>query len=224
MISMMFTSEPEHQRRSRTAELVTGKKSTPAKEKSSDPPRYHYYSASQFVAPETFRLHPRESRMIFLDKNLPVYQIGEHGPLVHKHKENVCYVIFNRSKTTPFEVIKYTKLSAIMADAQIKAFLTVLDLSTSHKTVRWSMIDEHGETEEEDEEEEDEEEEDCCRPRDNHGHWQNDDDNDDESQKSCSRYASAKPKPKLYNSCSSEIKKFADIAKQLLLNRGPMWA
>lgn len=134
----MFCSDPEYQRRSRMAETA------PAKEKSSvepsDQPRHHYYSASQFVAPYNFRMHPRESRIIFLDKNLPVYQIDGHETLVHKYDENVCYVIFNRSKTTLFEVTKYTKLSAIMADAQIKTFLTVLDLNTAHKTVKWLSL------------------------------------------------------------------------------------
>ena len=251
MHAMMFSSDAEHQHRSRAAEaaaqtvadaqaaeadailsqrasVIHSNNVSELASQTEAPPskkfkKYDFYSSSQFVTRYNLYMKPRESRLIFLDKNLPVYRMEGDDRLIHKYDENVCYVIFNTSYTKPFEAVQYTNLSVIMNHPQIKPFLTVLDLNTNHKTVQWNHIqeDEDGDvTEDEEEEEEDESETETCQQSGQKKYF--DEEDDDDQQEFCPCHVCDAPPEKndddndVYEDSSKKLKELSKLAKSLL--------
>jgi hypothetical protein len=260
MHAMMFSSDAEHQRRSRAAEAaaqtvadaqaaeadaIFGQRASviysndalePASQTGAPPfkkfKKYDFYSTSQFVTRYTLHMKPRESRLIFLDKNLPVYRMEGDNRLIHKYDENLCYVIFNTSHTEAFEAVQYTNLSVIMNHPQIKPFLTVLDLNTSHKTVQWDHIQENEDgdltEDEEEEEEEDESEYETCQQSGKKKYFDKED--DDDQQELCPCHVCDAPPEKndddtdVYEDSSKKLKEISKLAKSLLSQNTSIYA
>jgi hypothetical protein len=76
-----------------------------------------------------FNLKPRESYLILLDHNEPVYRILDGQLNSYKKDTNLCYCIFNKSAKFDYAIPAYTTLTDIIKNSQIKFFICVIDLA-----------------------------------------------------------------------------------------------
>jgi hypothetical protein len=134
----MFSSELNHVNKSnRAAAAVPGA--------NHQPPRIsqtHFHSMDHYVSTYHFNLKPRESRLILLDQNEPVYRVLDGQFISYQKDEHLCYCIFNKSAKFDYAIPAYTTLTDIIKHSQIKSFICVIDLAvTSLKIIKWNEIE-----------------------------------------------------------------------------------
>jgi hypothetical protein len=136
MCTMMFSSNLKHVNKSNRAAIPGA---------NNQPPRMNqtnFHSTDHYVSNYHFNLKPRESRLILLDHNEPVYRVLDGQSISYQKDENLCYCIFNKSARFDYDIPAYTTLTDIMKNSQIKSFICVIDLAaTSLKIINWNEIE-----------------------------------------------------------------------------------
>ena len=135
MCTMMFSSALNHVNKANRAAGANNQPPRPTNQS-------NFHSTDHYVSTYHFNLKPRESRLILLDQNEPVYRVLDGQSISYQTDENLCYCIFNKSAKFDYAIPAYTTLTDIIKNSQIKSFICVIDLAaTSLKIIKWNEIE-----------------------------------------------------------------------------------